>query len=261
MEDKMSLIEEKEIIRVIDNQPEHLIDQVIKEVPYVLKINEKTVVSFVCTPEFIEDLSIGYIFSQGIIDRINQVNKIEIREENIININIENYERKKFTNNIMTSGERSLNSLDEIIESLRCHEGMGRINPDTIYGLTNKLFEASTLHAATGGVHNAALTSFAEDFFEFRKDIGRHNAVDKLIGYCLTKEISLENKILVFSGRVSSEIIKKVARAKIPIIISVSAPTDLAIEISKKVNITLIGFVRGKKMNIYNDCGRVAIHW
>src|SRR6056297_1007941 len=103
MEDKMSLIEEKEIIRVIDNQPEHLIDQVIKEVPYVLKINEKTVVSFVCTPEFIEDLSIGYIFSQGIIDRINQVNKIEIREENIINIKIENYDRKNFTKNIMTS--------------------------------------------------------------------------------------------------------------------------------------------------------------
>lgn len=257
----MSLSEEKEIIRVVNNQPVHLIDQVIKEVPYILKINEKTVVSFVCTPEFIKDLSIGYIFSQGLINRINQVDKIEIREENIINIKMDNYNEKKFTKNIMTSGERSLKPLDETLESLRCNKAMGRITPDRIYGLTNKLFEASTLHAATGGVHNAALTSFSEDFFEFRKDIGRHNAVDKLIGYCLTQGISFENKILVFSGRISSEIIKKVARAKIPIIISVSAPTNLAIEIAKEVNITLIGFVRGKKMNIYNDCSRVAIHW
>jgi FdhD protein len=259
MEDRMPLIENIEIIRVIHNQPKFLIDQVVKEVPYALNINGKILVSLICTPEFVEDLSIGYLFSQGLISSINEVDKVDISEENIINIKLNKYDKGNFINSIMSSGERSLNRLDETIESLRYDKAIGTVTPDTIYEFCNRLFKASTLHAATGGVHNAALFSFNKDFFEFRKDIGRHNAVDKLIGYCLSKEISLEDKILVFSGRISSEIIRKVAKAKIPMIISVSAPTDLSIKIAKGINITLVGFVRGKKMNIYNDCGHVAL--
>ena len=161
----------------------------------------------------------------------------------------------------MTSGERSLDLLDENYESLRYNSAVEIITPERIYDLMDRLFDESTLHAETGGVHNAALSSFDEEFYAFRKDIGRHNAADKLIGHCLVNGLELKDKILVFSGRISSEIIKKVARAQIPMILSVSAPTDLAIKIAKNLNITLVGFVRGKKMNIYNDCGRIEIYW
>ena len=257
----MSLIEEKEIIRVIFDRPERLIDKVIKEVPYLLTINGKEIVNFVCTPEYIENLAIGYIYSQGLINSIHQVIGTEMLEGNIVNITLKESIHQNFHKKIMTSGERSLDLLDENYEKLKYNAATETIKPEEIYQLTNRLFDESTLHAETGGVHNAALSSFDEEFYEFRKDIGRHNAVDKLIGYCLVNEILLKDKILVFSGRISSEIIKKVARAKIPMIISVSAPTDLSIKIAEDLNITLVGFVRGKKMNIYNDCGRIKIQW
>lgn len=257
----MSLIEEKEIIKVIINRPERLIDKVIKEVPYGLTINGRSVVDFVCTPEFVEELAVGYIFSQGLIKSIDQIIKVQLLEGNIINVTLKKFNENNFQKKIMTSGERSLDLLDENYEKLRYNSAVEIITPERIYALMNRLFDESTLHAETGGVHNAALSSFNEEFYEFRKDIGRHNAADKLIGHCLINGFELKDKILVFSGRISSEIIKKVARAKIPMILSVSAPTDLAIKIAKNLNITVVGFVRDKKMNIYNDCGRIDINW
>lgn len=257
----MYLIEEKEIIRVILDRPERLMDKIIKEVPFTLTINKKEIVHLVCTPEYIEDLAVGYIYSQGLINSIHQVIGTELLERNIINIILRDFADQKLKKEIMTSGERRLKLVDENYEVLDFNASLESITPDEIYELSNRLFDASTLHAETGGVHNAALCSFDEQFFEFRKDIGRHNAVDKLIGFCLNNKILLTDKILVFSGRISSEIIKKVAKARLPMIISVSAPTDLAIEIAKALNITLVGFVRDKKMNIYNDCGRINIQW
>jgi len=216
-------------------------------------------VNLVCTPEFIEDLAVGYLYSQGLFNTVEQINDIKISNDNSINVSIDGFVEKKLNQTIMTSGERSFETEDNSYEVLKCDVSLEKLMPDQIYKLCDKLFEVSTLHAETGGVHNAALSSFEDNFYEFRKDIGRHNAVDKLIGYCLINDISLNNKILVFSGRISSEIIKKIAKARIPMIISVSAPTDLAIEIAKKLRITLIGFVRGRKMNIYEDCGRVDV--
>ncbi len=91
----------------------------------------------------------------------------------------------------------------------------------------------------------------------FREDIGRHNVIDKIIGKMILDQISPKNKILVISGRISSSILIKTAKIKIPIIVSMSAPTDLAIKIASILNITLIGFVRGKKMNIYSNEERI----
>lgn len=257
----MSLIEEKEIVKVIVNRPERLVDQVIKEVPYVLSINGQEIINFVCTPEFVEDLAIGYTYSQGLVTSIGQVDKIETLKGNIVNLTLKKFNEINLQKKIMTSGERSLDSLDKKYEKLEYNGTVESIKPERIYALMNRLYDESTLHAETGGVHNAALSSFDEQFYEFRKDIGRHNAADKLIGHCLVNGITLKDKILVFSGRISSEIIKKVARARIPMILSVSAPTDVAVNIAKELNITLVGFVRGKKMNIYNDCGRISIDW
>lgn len=257
----MSLIEEKEIVRVIFDRPERLKDKIIKEVAFTLKINEKEIVNLICTPEYIEDLAVGYIYSQGLIKNIHQIEALEILESNTIDMILRNFTVQKLQKEITTSGERSLKYVDENYKTLESNHSNEVITPNQIYDLTNRLFDASTLHSETGGVHNAALYSFDGQFFEFRKDIGRHNAADKLIGFCLNNEILLTDKILIFSGRISSEIIKKVAMANIPMIISVSAPTDLAVEIAKELNITLVGFVRGKKMNIYNDCGRINIKW
>ena len=119
-----------------------------------------------------------------------------------------------------------------------------------------KLEEKSLTFKNTGGVHSCALCS-QESIEVLAEDIGRHNAVDKVFGECFMRGIFTQNKAILTSGRVSSEILIKVAKRKIPIIASHSAPTNLAVDLAERLNITLIGFVRGKRINIYTHNYRV----
>jgi len=119
-----------------------------------------------------------------------------------------------------------------------------------------KMQEDSFVFKNTGGVHNAALCT-AEDILVSRSDIGRHNALDKLYGYSLLNGISVRDKILVFSGRISSEILTKAAKIGVGIVLSKSAPTDLAIKLADDLNITAVGFIRGSSFNIYSHPERI----
>jgi FdhD protein len=119
-----------------------------------------------------------------------------------------------------------------------------------------EFIERSELFKATGGVHGAALCD-ADNLLIFSEDIGRHNAVDKIFGECILKDISMDNRIIITSGRVSSEILLKVARASIPLLISKSATTNLAVKLANELGVTLIGFVRGERMNVYTHRWRI----
>ena len=106
-------------------------------------------------------------------------------------------------------------------------------------------------------MHSAALCD-NRDILVFAEDIGRHNAIDKIFGECILRDIPTDDRIVITSGRIPSEILLKVARRKIPIIISISAPTDLGVRLATDLGMTLIGFVRGKRMNVYTNGWRVA---
>ena len=130
------------------------------------------------------------------------------------------------------------------------------IAPPQVFSLVEKFVKHSRIFTNTGGVHSAALCN-TEDIILFSEDIGRHNAIDKVFGEALLKDISLKDYILVTSGRVSSEILVKAARRNIPVLISKSAPTDAGIRLADELGVTLIGFVRGNRMNIYANNRRV----
>jgi len=146
MEVKMSLIEEKEIVRVIFDRPERLKDKIIKEVAFTLKINEKEIVNLICTPEYIEDLAVGYVYSQGLMSNIHQVEAIEILENNIINIKLRDFTAQKLQKEITTSGEKSLKIIGENYKVLDINPYTEVITPNQIYELANRLFDASILH-------------------------------------------------------------------------------------------------------------------
>ncbi|NVL92945.1 MAG: formate dehydrogenase accessory sulfurtransferase FdhD, partial [Desulfobacterales bacterium] len=114
----------------------------------------------------------------------------------------------------------------------------------------------SKIYRITHGVHSAALCD-AKNILVFADDIGRHNAIDKIFGQCLLEDIPTNDRIILTSGRISSEILLKVAKRNIPIIISKSAPTYLGVKLADDLGITLIGFVRGKKMNAYANDWRI----
>jgi FdhD protein len=115
----------------------------------------------------------------------------------------------------------------------------------------------SQIYRTTGGVHSAVLCDTG-NIIVFSEDIGRHNAVDKIFGECILNGITTDDRIIITSGRVSSEIVLKIARRNVPIIVSKSAPTDLGVRLADNLGVTLVGFVRGRRMNVYTHAGRIT---
>jgi FdhD protein len=131
------------------------------------------------------------------------------------------------------------------------------VNPETLKGLFRLFQERSSLYRLTGCVHSAALSDGAS-VLAFAEDIGRHNAVDKVIGRCLLEGIAFEGKVMLVSGRLSSEMASKCSRWGIPVVASRTAPTDLALRIAEESGITVVGFLRGDRMNVYTHPERVV---
>ena len=133
-----------------------------------------------------------------------------------------------------------------------------RVPIATIYALPDRMREAQRVFASTGGLHAAALFEGHGDVVTVREDVGRHNAVDKLSGYAMLEGRSLRAHVLMVSGRASYEILQKAAVARIPIVCAVSAPSSLAVDLAREFNITLLGFVRGERANIYSATERIV---
>lgn len=207
-------------------------EQIIVEYAIDLFLNKKFLTTLACSPEFLEELCVGYLKTQGIIDSFEEIKKIKIKE-NIAEI--ETIEKKE----ILEKKELIDNKFEK------------KINPNSIYDLMKKLLNYSQIFKETGGAHTVAIAKDKEILIAI-EDVARHNALDKLIGKCMIENIQLKNTFLLLSGRVSVEMLQKASRANIGFVFSKSAPTTLSLELAKKLNIGLAGFIRGERMNIYN---------
>lgn len=224
-------------------------EEIIAEYPLSFILNDKYVNTFLCTPYNLEELVVGFLKTKGYIENKRSLLSLEINEkERFAKVNIQNKQESEDEQIIF------LNSLDYI----KCTpvESDIKINYDTVYSIMDRNLNSSHLFKNTGGVHSVSIFNYDENIVTC-EDVARHNAMDKAIGFCVLNEISLKDKIIAVSGRISLEMILKAAMTQIPIVVSKSAPTNLSIELSKKLNITLIGFVRGRRMNIYANPQRV----
>lgn len=226
-------------------------DNVIAEYPFTLVWNGKNINTFLCTPSKLEELVIGFLLSKGYIRKIEDIISLEIDKKNrISNVNV------KDIDDINNMEGFILNELNNL--KYNYIESDTSIHVDTIYEIMKVNLNYSKLFKETGGAHSVAIFENNKEIVAC-EDVARHNAMDKAIGHCILKSIPLDNKAIVVSGRISFDMLSKVARAKIPIVISKSAPTNLSIELAKKLNITLIGFARGKRMNIYTHSHRIKV--
>jgi FdhD protein len=132
-----------------------------------------------------------------------------------------------------------------------------RLRQEVLLGLAQALVAAQGVHKQTGGVHAAALFTSTGELLVLREDIGRHNAVDKVLGYALLRHLPLDDKVLLTTGRASHEMVVKAVRVGLPVVASVSSPTSLAVQIASRLNCTLIGYLRGQRMVIYTHWWRV----
>jgi len=251
------------ILRVAGNTVEGAIDEIASELPVRLALNNEPLVTLLCTPTELEELAVGFLLSEGLLRDKASIKKLEVDErEATVRIELDNlpadfstlFEKRTISSGC---GKGITFTSYRMYADQRMNIAGPIVGLDDIRSLLKTFRNISALYLETGGVHSAALSD-GRDILFFSEDIGRHNAVDKLIGKAFLQSISVENKILLTSGRVTSEIVTKAGRNRFPVLISRAAPSCMAISYAEDMGITLVGFARGDRMNIYTWPKRIS---
>ncbi len=235
------------------------------------KRSEKAISITMRTPGDDFELAAGFLFTEGILHSRDQVESIKhcgIFPENRNTVRIDlsagtQIDFKKLERNFYTSsscGVCGKSSIEAVATGAKRIEKLGvpRISGEIFHELPKKLFTNQSVFDETGGLHAAGLFDVEGNLLDLREDVGRHNAVDKLIGkYFLEESLPLDDKILFLSGRASFELVQKAVMAQIPIIAAVGAPSSLAVQAANEFNVTLVGFVRDERFNIYTGSERI----
>jgi len=252
-------MENLEILAIHDGTRERQSVPLSEEVPLTIEVNGQEIATLLCSPSDADDLVKGFLYTSGIIPEISAVHGLVIdRERFKANVDIEGSLDDLVFRRVYTSGCGKgvifHNPLD-LMQRVRIEEGF-TIAPVEIARLMQAFLRGSPEHARTRGVHSAALAA-REEILIFRDDIGRHNALDKVVGAALAQGIDYADKIILTTGRVSSEILSKAMRCRMPVIAALGAPTNQAVKFARMVNLTLVGLVRGGRMNVYSGGERI----
>jgi len=235
---------------------------VIKELPLTIILNNHELVTLLCSPTDLKYLAIGFLASEGFLKSKDEINRIIVDDVRGV-VRVETKEDKELASELLfkrliTSGcGRGASFYSAADAASQKVDSQIKISAHEVFALANEFQHSSQLYLATHGVHSSALCD-TKKILVFSDDIGRHNAIDKILGECILKDIPTEDRLIITSGRISSEILHKVAKRGIPVLISKSVPTNLGVRLANELGITLIGFVRGKRMNIYTNGWRVA---
>ncbi|WP_240675851.1 formate dehydrogenase accessory sulfurtransferase FdhD [Ammoniphilus sp. CFH 90114] len=242
-----------------------LVDQVAAEYPLTIKINGQEFATLVCTPEYIEDLVVGFLMSEGVISQFDDIEGMVLQKHvgiiqvtsKKVNPYYQEFHSKRYIASCCGKGRQGFYFLNDARMAKDLKQAKNTtLTVEQCFSLMDQLHATSTTFQCTGGVHNASLCD-KQGIIVSRMDIGRHNALDKIYGHCLRNQISLSGKVMVFSGRISSEILLKVAKIGCEMVLSKSAPTELALELAQDLGITTVGFIRKDSLNIYTHPERI----
>ncbi len=262
----MNSVEELPVQRVTKESRENTNANVlvVKELPVTIVLNNRELVTLLCSPIDLKYLAIGFLFSEGLLRSKAEIERIIVDERRGV-VRVKTKGEREFTDDLIfkrmiTSGcgrGASFYSAADAQGQVKV-ESQANISVDEVLALAKEFQHRSQIYRATHGIHSAALCD-TKNILVFNEDIGRHNAVDKVFGECFLKDIATDDRIVFTSGRITSEILLKVAKRNIPLIISKSAPTTLGVKLAHDLGVTLIGFVRGGRMSVYTHGWRIVI--
>src|SRR5208283_1025374 len=255
-------VEKVDIFRVSGDSKQAGEDIVVKEMPLTILLNGRELVTLLCSPANLKYLAIGFLLSEGLLHSRSDIKRIIDDEQRGI-VRVETItdldgEEEQVFKRIITPGCGRGAAFYSAADAI----GMNGVKSDLqvtgaeILGLMNQFQHRSETYRSTGGVHSAALCD-NNILNIFSEDIGRHNAIDKIFGQFIWEGMPTTDQIILTSGRISSEIVIKIARNNVPILASKSAPTNTAVKLADLLGITLIGFVRGTHMNVYSHHRRI----
>ncbi|MEJ5106004.1 formate dehydrogenase accessory sulfurtransferase FdhD [Chryseobacterium sp. MYb328] len=271
-------VQKIEIVKVKEDKSFPYTDDISVEEPLEIRISygskgqreSKNISVTMRTPGNDAELAAGFLFTEGIISDGNQIQNIDHLQtecsrnrENIIVVEVAEYfipHLKNVDRNFYTTsscgvcGKGSIESIKTVSTFQHIVREHHHLSFEVLYQLSGNLQSFQNNFSATGGIHASGIFDFEGQLMALREDVGRHNALDKLIGHALfTGQLPLKDKILVLSGRASFELIQKAAMAGISLVAAIGAPSSLAVDLAKEFDMTLVGFLRDNRFNIYNE--------
>ncbi|MCZ4100461.1 formate dehydrogenase accessory sulfurtransferase FdhD [Streptomyces sp. So13.3] len=270
--------ERRRVLRIRDGVAGHRADTLVAEEPLEIRLNGKALAITMRTPGDDFALAVGFLASEGVIGRADEIanivycagatvdgsntyNIVDVRLAEGVTVPDITLERNVYTTSSCgLCGKASLdavrtNALWKIDDTPPV-----RIGTDLLAVLPDRLRAAQQVFERTGGLHAAALFTADGEMVDVREDVGRHNAVDKLVGRALQQDLlPLSESILLVSGRASFELAQKAVMAGIPVLAAVSAPSSLAVDLAAESGLTLVGFLRGSSMNVYSGEHRIIL--
>ncbi|MGI5253447.1 formate dehydrogenase accessory sulfurtransferase FdhD [Actinacidiphila glaucinigra] len=270
--------ERRRVLRIRDGAVDHRADTLVAEEPLEIRLNGKPLAITMRTPGDDFALAAGFLVSEGVlggadelanivycagatVDGSNTYNVVDVRLAPGVPVPDITLERNVYTTS--SCGLCGKTSLDAVRTTARwpiADPSPLRLEPGLLSALPDRLRAAQRVFDRTGGLHAAALFTGEGELLDVREDVGRHNAVDKLVGRALQQDLlPLAGKILMVSGRASFELAQKAVMAGIPVLAAVSAPSSLAVDLADESGLTLVGFLRGTSMNVYAGEERIAL--
>jgi FdhD protein len=254
--DSNSLAREVEVLRITKDRCRHTRVSVVREIPLTIFLNDREIITLLCTGAHIESLAVGFLKSEGLLQHRSNLQKVKSDTDGqIVRVYTDEpteMAEQLFGKRTLTSGCGKGTIFYNVLDSLQSEPLKNQVTMrvDQVRKLMTELHKRSELYRLSRGVHNCGLAT-TKKILLFRADIGRHNAVDMILGECFLKELDTSDKILITTGRITSEILIKAAKMKIPTLISRSAATSLSLDLAHKLNMTVIGYVRGGSILAY----------
>jgi FdhD protein len=236
-------------------EPLDVVGEIVEEAHACLSVNDLEIANFMCTPSGLKEFAVGMLYNEGIIHGLEEIKSIHISKSNCMEVWLD----KKFTppeRMIVTAGCGGGVTFDDLSEMHAPITGELTASPERLANLMKDLHQGASIYQRSRGIHTAGLAD-GDGIILQVEDIGRHNCLDKLAGAAMIQSISTEDKILLSSGRISSEMINKARRMATPIVCSRTSPTSLSVALAKTWNITIVAYLRQNRMRIYTHPERI----
>ena len=238
--------------------PEFVSGEVVEEALSCISVNGEELATFMCSPTNLDQLAIGFLYNEGLIDSYDEVASVHISESSCVDIFL-THEIRRPERKIITAGCGGGVTFDDLSGEHDPLASSLTADPETLAALMKSLHAGAELYRRSRGIHTAVLAS-GKDVLLQVEDVGRHNCIDKLAGAALQANIPTRDRILLSSGRISSEMLNKARRMEIPLICSRTSPTSLSIALADAWNITIVAYLRGNQMRVYTHPHRIPEH-
>jgi len=231
---------------------------IVRETAWKIYVNGQELVTILCTPDKMSFLVLGFLASEGIIQSLDDVGVLRVCEDegNVIDVRLRDENLSLPRKRVLLSGCGGGVTFEDLEASHARLASSLTVTPAQIAKLMRDLQASAKVYRTAGGIHASALSD-GEGLLVVAEDVGRHNTLDKIRGESIYRQIPTKDRIILTTGRISSEMVNKAVGMETPILISRTSPTDLAVRLADSWGITLIGYVRGKRMNVYTWPERV----